>query len=91
MSNSFSRFLLFPFDFIDELFRSCVAGVPDALLVEMPVASSLRRFPRCLCMMGHQQHDSRIARFHDFCCVFGLAGAPTSVWEQKVVANSKKV
>ena len=33
MSDSFSRFLLFPFDFIDELFRSCVAGVPDALLV----------------------------------------------------------
>ena len=27
MSNSFSRFLLFPFDFIDELFRSFVAGV----------------------------------------------------------------
>ena len=24
--------------------------VPDALLAEMPVASSLRRFPRCLCM-----------------------------------------
>ena len=63
MSNSFSRLLLFPFDFINELFRSCVAGVPHALLVEMPVASSLRRFPRCLCMclMGHQRHDSRIA------------------------------
>ena len=32
MSNSFSIcfcYLLFPFDFIDELFRSCVAGVPD--------------------------------------------------------------
>ena len=25
-------------------------SVPDALLVEMPVASSLPRFPRCLCM-----------------------------------------
>ena len=63
MSNSFSRFLLFPFHLIDKLFRSCVAGVPDALLVEMPVASSLRRFSRCLCMclMGHQRHDSRIA------------------------------
>ena len=32
---------------------ACVAetsSVPDALLAEMPVASSLRRFLRCLCM-----------------------------------------
>ena len=32
---------------------ACVAeapSVPDALLFEMPVVSSLRRSPRCLCM-----------------------------------------
>ena len=32
---------------------ACVAEtppVPDALLVDIPVASSLRCFPRCLCM-----------------------------------------
>ena len=32
---------------------ACIAetgSLPDALLAEMPVASSLRRFPRCPCM-----------------------------------------